>query len=765
MKITGKIVFVFSLLQLAFLSAVCAQSEQVSEYNVKWNKLSVIPSDGMPVGNGSAGAVVSAMEGGKIWVLLRHVDAWSEAHRLLKPGDIEITVTPDPFKGKYTQELLMNEAAVVITGDNGFRAKLWIDANNPVMHIVSQAKNKFKMDVKLHDWRTEARQIKETNFEGVKGGIPESADIIFENEDNSIVWCHHNNSEKAFDIAIRALEIPTPPDKLNDILNKRTFGAMITGESFTKKDAEELTSTLSKKHDLNIYILSEKAETAEKWENDIRQIALQQRNYKRDFKAHAGWWKKFWDKSYIHLSGSKDAEGTSAGYAYVMYLNALAGRGIFPIIWNGSIFAPPTKQVPVSNHTGTVSNPDPDYRAWGNLMLHQNLRLPYYPMFAAGQFDLSKPFIDIYHRGMPLMKEHTKAVFGHEGMVIRESTTLWGIVAPGVYGIDRSGLKPGQQASIWHRTHWQAGLEVAKYMADYYQYTQSREFAADTLIPFASEVVKFFDVHWPHKNGKLFFPDVFVMETFRHSDNPMPFVAGLRSVLNELLALPEDITSAGDRAYWEKLLSEVPEIPVRYHNEKQILANAASVYSPKVNAEVGELYAVFPYHLYGVGLPDLDIAQQTYPYRTIRVDDVGCRNPGWAKGHLRGGWRQEVVMAALLGLTDTVKTNVAWHLQRTVPQLRFPGFFQTTYDGIPDVQHGGMGAVALQKMILQEVDDKIIIAPAWPDDWNCEFRLYAKKRTIVEGKIVNGRVEDLKVFPVSRKKDVFIGQDMKPAFQ
>jgi hypothetical protein len=204
---------------------------------------------------------------------------------------------------------------------------------------------------------------------------------------------------------------------------------------------------------------------------------------------------------------------------------------------------------------------------------------------------------------------------------------------------------------------------------------------------------------------------------------------------------------------------------VRYHNEKQILANAASVYSPKVNAEVGELYAVFPYHLYGVGLPDLDIAQQTYPYRTIRVDDVGCRNPGWAKGHLRGGWRQEVVMAALLGLTDTVKTNVAWHLQRTVPQLRFPGFFQTTYDGIPDVQHGGMGAVALQKMILQEVDNKIIIAPAWPDDWNCEFRLYAKKRTIVEGKIVNGRVEDLNVFPVSRKKDVFIGQDMKPAFQ
>jgi hypothetical protein len=76
-----------------------------------------------------------------------------------------------------------------------------------------------------------------------------------------------------------------------------------------------------------------------------------------------------------------------------------------------------------------------------------------------------------------------------------------------------------------------------------------------------------------------------------------------------------------------------------------------------------------------------------------------------------------------------------------------------------------MGATALQKMILQEVGDKIIIAPAWPGDWNCEFKLYAKKKTIVEGKIVNGQVQDLKVYPESRKKDVYIGQEMKPAFE
>jgi hypothetical protein len=493
-------------------------------------------------------------------------------------------------------------------------------------------------------------------------------------------------------------------------------------------------------------------------------LSAQKRNVRKDFKDHEQWWKEFWSKSYIHVHGTEDAVATSAGYAYVMYLNALAGRGIFPIIWNGSVFTPPTKEIPVHNHTGTIKSPDPDQRAWGNIMLHQNVRLPYYPMFAAGQFDFAKPFIDIYHRGLPLMKEHTKTVFGHDGTVIRESTTMWGIVAPGVYGINRDGLLPGEQASEWHKTHWQAGLEVSRYMLDYYFYTLSDAFATDTLLPFVSEVVKFFDVHWPHKNGKLFFPDVYVMETFRHSDNPMPFVAGLKSVLTGLLEMTELLTTQEERDYWKNLLSDVPEIPVRYHKRKQILANAASVYSSKVNAEVPELYAVFPYHLYGVGLPDLEMARNTYPFRTIMVDDVGCKNPAWAKGHLRGGWRQEVVMAALLGLTDTVKTNVVWHFQRKVPELRFPGFFQTTYDGVPDVQHGGMAATALQKMILQEPGNKIILVPAWPDDWSCEFKLYAKKKTVIEGKIINGEIQELKVYPESRRKDVFIGQELKPAF-
>jgi hypothetical protein len=229
-----------------------------------------------------------------------------------------------------------------------------------------------------------------------------------------------------------------------------------------------------------------------------------------------------------------------------------------------------------------------------------------------------------------------------------------------------------------------------------------------------------------------------------------------------MLDLPEHLVPAEDRTYLVSLLERVPDIPMRQFEGKTILANAEVVRGRKVNAEVSELYAVFPYHLYGVGLPDLKIAQDTWYHRTVVVDDVGGANPGWARGHLRGGWRQESVMAAMTGLTDIAREEVSWAFGRTVPGMRYPGFFGTTYDWVPDVQHGGVAATALQRMLLQEVGDQLILLPAWPENWNSGFKLHARKKTIIEGRVENGRLTALKVTPECRLKDVVVGLDLQP---
>jgi len=62
--------------------------------------------------------------------------------------------------------------------------------------------------------------------------------------------------------------------------------------------------------------------------------------------------------------------------------------------------------------------------------------------------------------------------------------------------------------------------------------------------------------------------------------------------------------------------------------------------------------------------------------------------------------------------------------------------------------------VALQRMLLQTDDDRIVVLPRWPKDWDVSFKLHAPKNTIVEGVYQSGKIQSLKVSPESRRKDV-----------
>jgi hypothetical protein len=46
--------------------------------------------------------------------------------------------------------------------------------------------------------------------------------------------------------------------------------------------------------------------------------------------------------------------------------------------------------------------------------------------------------------------------------------------------------------------------------------------------------------------------------------------------------------------------------------------------------------------------------------------------------------------------------------------------------------------------------------PAWPKNWDAEFKLHAPYETTVEGRIARGKLVDLKVTPEVRKADVTI---------
>ena len=175
---------------------------------------------------------------------------------------------------------------------------------------------------------------------------------------------------------------------------------------------------------------------------------------------------------------------------------------------------------------------------------------------------------------------------------------------------------------------------------------------------------------------------------------------------------------------------------------------AREVEKRRNNYEKPECYILFPYRLYGVGLPDLDIAKETF-----RI------SPRAMNGQPRSnGWIQDPIFAACVGDTDDAKERIVTRSKHICKESRFPGFWDYTYAWVPNQDHGGVNMTALQHMLIQSEpwSDKIHLFPAWPREWDCSFKLHSPDKTIVQGKLENGKLVDLKVTPESRKKDIII---------
>lgn len=142
-----------------------------------------------------------------------------------------------------------------------------------------------------------------------------------------------------------------------------------------------------------------------------------------------------------------------------------------------------------------------------------------------------------------------------------------------------------------------------------------------------------------------------------------------------------------------------------------------------------------------MGKTEQELALDTFAARSIKR--TGC-------------WHQDPVWEAYLGLAQGAKRDVVSDLTNRDARLRFPGFREKGHDYAPDQDIGDNGENALQLMLLQCEGKRIVLLPAWPKEWSADFKLHAPANTVVEGRVVNGRVTDLKVTPPERKADVVL---------
>ncbi|MCI0495752.1 hypothetical protein L0Z72_12175, partial [candidate division KSB1 bacterium] len=416
-------------------------------------------------------------------------------------------------------------------------------------------------------------------------------------------------------------------------------------------------------------------------------------------------------------------------YNLCRYMNACAGRGAMPIKFNGSIFSYGKKD-------------NPDYRRWGGTgFWFQNQRLIYWPMLAQGDFDLMQPWFNMYRDILPLQKERTEIFFNHDGAFFPETITFWGAEVSGHYGWTPFNERKSPLAECTYVTfYWQNGIEQMLMMQQYFEYTQDTLFAKTILLPHAEEITKFYEQHYQLDNrGKIHFGPAQSLETYHVAVNPLPEIAGLQYTLNKLLSLPESLTTQAQQKRWKYLLEHLTPVPVLEENGKKFLV-PAQMCDMKMNVENPELYAVFPYRLYGVGKNDMDIAREAFLRRTHKEDHC---------------WYQNAVDAALLGLVDTTKNFV---VNRTTPEnysdSRFPTMWNAFNDWIPDMDHGGNLQLALNFMLLQCEGKEIRLLPCWPKEWDVEFKLYAPYNTCVECVFKKGKIERLEITPEFRQNDI-----------
>jgi len=684
--------------------------ESLDACNVVWHSPGTNSLDSMPLGNGDIGLNVWVEQNGDLVFYISKTDAWTDnvgkGKGLAKLGRVRVQFDPPlAVAGNFRQELKLHEGTIEFEsaiGNQKSAILLWVDANRPVVHVESDSAQPCGLSVAFETLRSTPEKDLQ-------------ADTIFEGQKDRIVWCYRNQNKRVPQLA------------------NLTFGALIKGAGLVSSGPAALKSAGAQQHhSVAIHALTAQTPTPEAWREQLEQMVVQSEgvSVENARREHGQWWQHFWQRSWIFANGDDDARQVTQGYALQRYVTACAGRGAYPIKFNGSIFTMDWHKREKVKGVETNYVVTADARDWGGQYWFQNTRPMYWPLLESGDFEMLLPLFRMYINQLPGNTQAVKEFYKHDGAYFAETNPFYGSLP---------NIKPGEAGS-YTKHYFTPILELSALMLDYFAYTGDRGFVRQSLLPVAEAGLTFFAQHFPHENGKLLLAPDNAIEMFWKARNPAPDIAGLRWVLGGLLALPPDLTSAEQRTHWQQFLGEIPELPTGATNGVQVL-RPAEVFDGGHNSENPELYAVYPFRHYGLGKPGLDLARATFAVRRFKTN--GC-------------WRQDGIQAALLGEAGVARSNVVFVLTRKESQCRFPAFWAHGSDYVPDEDNGGNGVNALQLMLMQSEGRKILLLPAWPKNWDCTFKLHAPLQTTVEGRVAKGVITQLRVTPDARRADVVV---------
>lgn len=761
--------FFLILLIVAGHWGVHAQGFLPEQYNLKWTSQSGNSGESMPCGGGDVGLNVWVEQGDLLFYVSRS-GVFDENNVVPKLGRVRVRLSPSPFEagGSFQQELKLNEGYVEVTGKKGklnVIIKVWIDVFKPVIHVDINGSSPVSAQAWYESWRTVPGELKgnarsASSYKWAKPGIAVFPDSV-RYENNGVLFYHRNRDSTVFDAIVSQQKLEDVKSKLWNPLKNLTYGGWMAGTGMV---ADKVISggkyadtpftgfglkskSPSRNVKLNIYLHTDQQKDFAVWKKGLFEIVAKAEP--TEWVKTLEWWKQYWQRSYIALNASnKDSASpvwqVGRNYQLFRYMLGCNAYGTYPTKFNGGLFTYDPVFVDSSYHFTA------DHRNWGGgIFTAQNQRLVYWPMLKSGDFEMMKPQFEFYLRILGNAEIRTQHYWGHKGASFTEQIENFGLPNYAEYGSKRpAGYDPGLEYNKWLEYLWDTSLEFCLMILDQQHFTGTD---ITRYLPLIESCVVFFDEHYQYlaaqrgaakldQNGHLVLFPGSAAETYKMAYNSVTTVAGLKIVLERMVALPSQYGSEAQRTHWKEILRRVPPLSFREMQGHRTIA-PAQAWERIQNTEIPQLYPVFPYGIYGIGQPDLETAVNTWKYDTEAI-----------KNRNHTSWHQDNIFCARLGLTEEAAALTIKKLQNS--GRRFPAFWGPGHDWVPDHNWGGSGMIGLQEMLMQTHADSIYILPAWPDDWDVQFKLHAPLNTVVEGEWKGGKMVNLKVTPENRRNDV-----------
>ncbi|MEQ7874577.1 DUF5703 domain-containing protein [Sphingomonas sp. ASV193] len=751
-----------------------APADWLDAYAPSWTSQSANAGASMPCGAHDIGLNVWA-EGGALLFYVQQSGAFDETNSYLKLGRVRLTLDPPPPAGAPFLQTLRLADGETLVRFGAVEIALWVDVEQPVIHLRVDSPEPVRIVATYENWRQRDRDYTPDEM-SMHRAYDDGAPVVPRQFADTVgfaaggVLAHHRNrdADTVFDLMFEQQGLAAHKAGCFNPLANLTFGLLMggprlvpEGQTSGRYASTDFTGwslasrARARRHALSIACRTEQDASLDDWRAGIARLHRTAAPPDRSRTRSRAWWRAFWNRSHIVVQPGPprpDSLPWRIGRNYQLFRHQLGtnARGRWPTKFNGGNFTTDPEYIdPAKRMT-------PDFRAWGGgEFTAQNQRLVHWPMLKSGDSDLMTPQLDFYRRIQATAELRTRTYWGHRGACFVEQIENFGLACGREWGWHRAwdhavANLPGIQDNPFVDYLWDTVLEFCLMMLETVRFTGA-ERPGD--LGFIDSCLTFFDEHYRREqrriagreldpDGHLVFYPGTACETYKNAVNSTVTIAGLDAVLCALLALPDRMVGPALRQRFAAMRASLPPIALRELNGHRVIA-PANLWDRIQNVEIPQLYPVFPYGQYGVGRPDLQLARDTWHHGVDTEAQRGIVS-----------WHQDPIFCARLGLTDEAATLVGRKLD-DAPR-RYPTFWGPGHDWAPDHNWGGSGMIALQEMLMQTPGEAIHLFPAWPRDWDVDFRLHAPGRTVVEARLADGRLTRLSVEPPAQASRIVL---------